>query len=495
MELRDYQVLNVSDIREAFAEFRRTLFVSPTGSGKTAMFSYISAGVAKNYKRVWIMVHRRELLKQVSDALREWRVKHALLSAGVLGVPRANVIVASVFTLKNRLKYMLPPDLIIGDEAHHFAPGSTWHKCIEAFPSARVLGVTASPIRLDGVGLGDCFDTLVEGCSVAELTARGYLSPAEVYAPATIDVAGVHRRGGDFKTEELAEAADKPTITGSAVEHYRRLADGKRAVAFCCSIKHAKHVAAEFRAAGIPSEHVDGKMEDHIRDRVIQQFRDGVIKVLTSCDLISEGFDVATIECAILLRPTESLGLYLQQVGRAVRIAPGKIKTIVLDHAGNTKRHGFIDEPRKWSLAGVEKAVRAESVPRVTTCERCFACYAPSAGICPRCGNIPEIKDRKVKHVDGELVQIGGSEAYTPADDTAELERQFWILRQVGINRGYEDPIGWSFKITSAKLATKLAKERSATGDTTNGLLEVELDSLRSKTIERAMSKEGEISA
>lgn len=472
------------------------LYVLPTGGGKTVCFSYISAGVAKNKKRVWIIAHRRELLKQISDALRLAGVRHATLTGGNAGIPRSDVIVASVFTLKNRLKHMQAPHLIIGDEAHHFAPGSTWHKCIEAFPNARVLGVTATAVRTDGVGLGDCFDTLIEGCSVSELTARGFLSPAEVYAPATIDVSAVHRRGGDYVTTELAEAADKPTITGSAVEHYRRLAGGKRAVAFCCSIAHAKHVAADFRAAGYASEHVDGKMDDHIRDRVIQQFRDGVVQVLTSCDLISEGFDLPSIECAILLRPTESLGLYLQQVGRAIRISPGKTKTIVLDHAGNTRKHGFIDEPRKWSLAGIEKATRAESIPRVTTCERCFACYSPSVGICPRCGNIPEIKDRKVKHVDGELVQIGGAEVYTEAADTKELERQYFILCNVGRNRGYDEfkARDWAFRLVSAKLANRLAKERAISGNTTNGLLEVEIDELRRKTIARAMSKEEEIS-
>lgn len=314
VELRDYQLSAVDGVRREFAMGRRSvLLVSPTGSGKTVTFAYVTAGTAQKNKRVLLLAHRRELLRQISKALTMNGVSHAVMAGGSLGTPRAPVVVASVFTLANRLARFEPPDLIIGDEAHHFTPRSTWGKVVQHFPKARILGVTATPERHDGKGLGDLFQSMVMGPTVADLTARGFLSPAVVYAPAAPDLSGVKRGANDYNQDALAEAMDKPSITGSAVAHYTRLAAGKKAVAFCVSIKHAEDVARDFRAAGYMATSIDGAMDDGTRDRILKDFAAGNIDVLTSCDLISEGFDLPAIEVAILLRPTESLGLYLQQ--------------------------------------------------------------------------------------------------------------------------------------------------------------------------------------
>ena len=249
VQLRDYQIKAVNDVRASFAAGNRSvLLVSPVGSGKTTIFSYISAGIYRKNKRVWVLAHRRELLRQISETQAQFKVPHGILSGGYHGVPNAQVLVASVFTLVNRIKHMQPPHLIIGDEAHHFTLNSSWGKIVAAFPSAKVLGVTATPSRLDGKGLGDVFNDMVMGPSVAELTARGFLSPAIVYAPAKPDLSGLKRRAGDYVTGEIEDVMDKPKITGSAVKHYQRYADGKRAVAFCCSIAHAEHTAEQFRA-------------------------------------------------------------------------------------------------------------------------------------------------------------------------------------------------------------------------------------------------------
>jgi superfamily II DNA or RNA helicase len=279
----------------------------------TLMFSYIAAGVARNGKRVLIIAHRRELLRQISTALQRAGVKHGMLVGGSTGIPPHNVIVASVFTLANRLKHFPKPDLIIGDEAHHFTPDSSWGKVVAAFPEALVLGVTATPERLDGKGLGVLFEDMVIGPTVAELTEQEYLSPADVYAPSRPDMQGVHTRMGDYVKAELEQAMDRPSITGSAVAHYRRLTPGKKAIAFCVSVKHAQDVADDFRKAGFAAYHIDGGMKDTERDKVLKDFESGEIQVLTSCDLVSEGFDLPAVEVAILLRPTQSLSLYLQQ--------------------------------------------------------------------------------------------------------------------------------------------------------------------------------------
>lgn len=500
--LRDYQQEAIDRVRDAFGRGKkRVLLVMPTGAGKTVCFSYIASGVAQKQKRVTIMAHRRELLKQISDALRSWRVSHGMLLGGQVGLPRSGVVVASTPTLAKRIKHFTAPNLFIIDEAHHAVKSTQAGAIINHFRDSLVLGVTATPCRLDGTGLGEVFDEIVMGPSVAELTAMGFLSPAEVYAPSVPNLAGLHRRGGDYVQSELEAVMDKPKITGHAVEHYRKLAYGKRAVAFCVSIKHAEDVAAEFCAAGFAAAHVDGKMDDELRDKTIAEFRAGRIKVLTSCDLISEGFDLPSIECAILLRPTQSVGLYLQQVGRAIRPWEGKKHTVVIDHAGNTLRHGFIDQPREWSLAGAaEPKGTSESVPRVRTCPVCFACHKP-APICPKCSHVYEVAGREVEHVDGDLVQISKASDYKDdAKGASEFERLYYILLNVGKQRGYESPETWAFNVVSQKLAAERAKDRGSQDGTINGLMPDELDDLRSRTIDRervmkAMSKEEPVTA
>ena len=491
MKLRDYQQSAINDVRDSFrAGKRRVLLVLPTGGGKTVCFSYIAAGVAQNSKRVLIVAHRRELLKQISATLKATGIRHVVMTAGYRGVPTASVVVASVFTLANRLKRFPIPDLIIGDEAHHFTPKSSWGKVVEAFPTARVLGVTATPERLDGKGLGLMFDDMVIGPTVAELTAQGFLSPADVYAPSKPDLNALHTRGGDYVTSELETEMDKPSITGSAVDHYRKLASGKRAIAFCVSVKHAKDVAEDFRKAGYAANHIDGGMDDGERDRVLKAFAAGTIQVLTSCDLVSEGFDLPTVEVAILLRPTKSVGLYLQQVGRAIRISPGKHRTIVLDHANNTAIHGFIDEHREWELTDgkARKSKPSEAIPAVRTCPSCYAMHRP-APVCPKCDHVYRVQGRKVEQREGELVQMKRDETAPPSVEAKKQAwlRQYHMLMTLGTKKGYSNPQRWAYNVICGQEAQRLAKKRDAFGlPLVNGLTPDERAEIMAATIGRA---------
>lgn len=480
---------------------RRPLLVAPCAFGKTFCFSKIAYGTSTKGKRVVILAHRQELLAQISVSLQAWGVQHGMLLGGMIGLPRSPVVVASVGTLVRRLKHFPAPDLIVVDECHHCCIDSQYDKIIRHFPNAKVLGVTATPCRLDGRGLGEMFDDIVMGPSVAELIALGRLTPPEVYAPSTPDLIGVKRRAGDYVKSELEAVMDKPKITGHAVAHYRKLAHGKRAIAFCVSVKHAEDVAADFRAAGYRASHIEGRMDDGERRKIIDDFRTGRIDVLTSADLVSEGFDVPSVEVGILLRPTQSLSLYIQQVGRVLRLAPGKTKALIIDHAGNTLRHGFIDEPREWSLAGApDPTPSSGGVPRVTTCAVCFAMYAPTKPCCPKCGNVPERTGRVVEQVDGELVQISSASDYGSGSDAAdkplkEFERLYYMMKNVARERRIRDPERWAFAIVSSKLAAARAKTRGTSEGTVNGLLPAEIEELRLVTIERdrverAMSKE-----
>ena len=477
MQLRDYQESAVQAVRDSFRSgHKHTLLVSPTGSGKTVIFSYIAAGMARNNKRILIVAHRRELLKQISNALKKVGVAHAVMTGGYRGVPTANVVVASVFTLVKRIKGMQPFDLIVGDEAHHFTPDSSWGKVVIGFPRARVLGVTATPERLDGKGLGQMFDDMVMGPTVAELTAQGFLSHAIVYAPSAPDLNGVGTRMGDYVQKQLEEAMVKTVITGSAVKHYGKYASGKKAIAFCVSVRHAKDVAAEFREAGYTASHIDGGMNEEERDGVLKAFEEGRVQVLTSCDLVSEGFDLPAVEVAILLRPTKSLGLYLQQCGRAIRPHPDKERTIILDHAGNTARHGFIDDDREWTLADgfVQGRGKGDKAETVRTCTACFAMHKPSP-TCPVCGHVYPVKPRMVKHIDGDLVVTSrdGEQDMTTAEGV--LQNKFKVLTSVGRKRGYKNPTLWAYNVICGQEAARIAKKVGTRAvPTTNGLTQEE---------------------
>jgi len=338
--LRDYQARAESDLRNGYARrYRAQILVLPTGAGKTVTFCSIAHQAAAKGKRTLILVHRRELLKQASRTLDSFGIEHGLIASGLSFFHQRAVQVASVQTLVKRLGKLRGwvPDLIIVDECHHAVGGNTWGKVLEHFDCARALGVTATPQRMDGKGLGvehgGFFDRMVVGPSVAELTARGYLSPAVVYAPKQqIDLSGVKTRKGDWSLGDLAAAVDRPMLTGDAVAHYQRLCAGEPAIAFCVSVAHAEHVAESFRAAGFQAASVDGALSASEQDRRIADLGRGGLHVLTSCELISEGTDIPVVSAAIMLRPTQSVALALQQMGRALRVYPGKERAVILDH-------------------------------------------------------------------------------------------------------------------------------------------------------------------
>lgn len=438
LTLRDYQVQDIDRLREAYRSgARAVLYQAPTGSGKTVLFANIVRGAAELGHRIWIVVHRQELLSQCSRALTELELEHGIIAAGRYGTVGAQILVCSVQTLVRRIRAkpskIGPVDFIVFDEAHHAAAG-TWRTIIDARPQARLLGVTATPMRLDGKGLGvpsgGVFDAMVVGPAPGGLIEQGYLSPFTVYAPPnTLDLSGVKRQMGDFAREELATRVDKPKIIGDAVEHYQRICPGHPAIAFCASVAHAEHVSQQFTAAGWRSESIDGTLADNVRRQRVADLATGRIHVLTSCEIISEGVDIPVVSAAILLRPTQSLGLYLQQVGRCLRPAPGKERAIILDHVGNCARHGFPDDERDWTLDGLKNPKIADPVPPIRTCGSCYAAFRP-APECPVCGAVYELKAREIEEEAGDLEEVTEFQR-------AEMKRH--ARQQVGRAQGREE--------------------------------------------------------
>ena len=405
MQLRDYQNSAISNVRKSFqAKYRSVLLTLPTGAGKTVIFSQITKLAELKGANVLILVHRKELIDQAGDKLTKADVKYGIIAAGHKE-SKSSVQIASVQTLINRLNNPDQYNLIIIDEAHH-AVANSWRKIFEFYKKAKRLGVTATPMRMTGAGLGEIFDDLIVGSTIPELVDKGYLAEHEVYAPPNkLNLDKIRTIRGDFDRKEVEDELDKVDIVGDAVENYRRLGQNKPAIAFCISVKHGQYVTNKFKEAGYTAELITGSMNSDDRKTLVDNFKDGKVQILVSIDVVSEGFDVENCYVAILLRPTQSEALYIQQVGRVLRPEPNKV-AIVLDHVGNTKRHGFVDEIREYDLHQKAKTKRkGELAATVETCEVCFAVYRPQP-ICPVCGHKKEVRKREITYEDGELVKM-----------------------------------------------------------------------------------------
>jgi superfamily II DNA or RNA helicase len=426
----------------------RICAVAPCGAGKTVLFSWMTAQARAQGQKVLTILHRQELIDQTSKTFDKFYIPHEVLNSR--NINSCDCLVASAQTLVRRLdQFERAPDLIIVDEAQH-SVANTWRKIIEYFPRALVIGFTATPARLSGDGLGVIFQALALGPTVRELIDMGNLSPFEYFSPPVhADFGDLKVKYGDYQKSDVALKMDKSEIIGDVIENYRKLADGKRAIVYCASCEHAEHVAREFNAAGISAAYIDGKTPTAVRKLATEQFRTGVVKILTNVDLVSEGYDVPAMECVILLRPTQSVALFIQQAMRAMRADPdnpGKIATII-DHVGNVYRHGLPDEEREWSLEGKVKK-RDPSEISVRQCPVCYYNHLPRPS-CPKCGHVYKVQTPEpIKQTKGELLQIKALER-AEANREVGRARTRQDLEMIAIKRGYS--LRWVDKILSVR--------------------------------------------
>lgn len=370
--------------------------------GKTALTAQMLASAAARGRRSWFIVHRKELLDQsVSTFVTAADLHVGIIAAGYPMDAAAPVQVCAVGSLKKRIARVTAPDLVVWDECHHIAAKS-WAAVAELLPNAVHIGLTATPARLDGRGLRPYFDALLTGPSTADLIAAGYLSPYRLFAPAQFDASKLHKLAGEFKRDEVNDTMQRSTVVGDAVSTYRKHAEHGRALVFAWSLDASRALAQAFTMAGIPAAHVDGETPALVRADAMRQFRAGAIRVLCNCELFGEGLDVPSVDAVFLLRPTASLGLYLQQVGRGLRVSDGKAAVRLFDHVGNYERHGLPDDPRTWTLDGIDKTA-APSLPPLKRCAVCFAVASAAARACPYCQAAYPVKARKVVQIAGEL--------------------------------------------------------------------------------------------
>ncbi len=483
IKLRPYQERDVDAIREAYRMgHKRVVYVLPTGGGKSRVLSYVAAGVARNGKRVLIVAHRRRLVRQLSGSLKDAGVRHVVMAAGYHGIPTCPVVVASAQTIGRRLHRFPEPDLIIIDEAHHVAPKNMWHKILAHFPNARALGPTATPARTDGTGMGETFSAMVVGPQPAELIEQGYLSNFEVYAPPAPDLSGLRKRGDDYSVEDMDKMVGETRITGDAVAQYLKTTPGEKGIAFCVNVKWARETAKMFNESGVKAESVDGSMEETEIEAVFARLESGETTIICTCDLVSEGVDLPDLVVAIMLRPTKSIVVFRQQVGRVLRAFPGKRMAYILDHVNNVRVHGFPDDEIEWTLDGdngrrKKKSASGGEPESVRTCPKCFAAHRPTP-TCPKCGHVYESKARTVKVVEGELKKMERGERGESGEK--DWQRQYYALVGKGKKMGVSNPKIWAFNIVCSQESKRLAGKRDVIGKPTmNGLTMDERETIK----------------
>jgi DNA repair protein RadD len=453
-ELRPYQADVIDKFRSAVdAGQRKIMLVAPTGSGKTVIAGAIVGDAVARDQRVLFFSHRREITQQTSAKLYAVGIDHGIIQAGFPLRLHEPVQVASVQTLTARAirgsAIELPAaDLVIVDEAHH-APAETYAKVLAKYSNAIILGLTATPCRRDGRGLGNVFDALIECPQVADLVDLGFLVGTTVYAPADrIDLSGIRTQAGDYVENQLAERMNTTKLVGDVVTHWHRHGERRRTVIFATDVAHSIHLRDEFQKSGVRAEHVDGKTPKEDRDAILGRLSRGEIDIITNCAVLTEGWDCPDVACLVLARPTKSMGLYRQMVGRGLRPAPGKTDCLVLDHAGAVFEHGFVDEPVTWTLDTSRRAKNEKHElrrhtygSRLSDCPKCGALRVAGEK-CRSCGFLPTRSPRAAEFEDGDLGRVDRTGIPrdvrpTAADKTRWHRELTWYANKNGYRPGW----------------------------------------------------------
>ena len=430
-ELRGYQRELIERARAARrAGHRRILITSATGSGKTVMAAEMVKTAVGNGQRVLVIGHRQELVSQF------WvKLQDVGITAGIMrgdDERTDSTCAVQVGTVQTLARRDLPrAELVVVDESHR-CPGDSYQKILGVYAKSTVLGLTATPCRLDGQPLCDHFDTLVEGVPYSELIERGAIVAPIVYAPRRApDLRKVRSVAGDYHEGDLEEVMFG--VVGDVVEEWQKHAQGRSTVVFAVGVDHSRELVARFREAGVRSAHLDGNTPEYERNGILCKLESGDITVLSNCSVLCEGWDQPRVKCAVMARPTKSLTLWMQTSGRILR-PWGDLPPVILDHASNVDRHGLPHEDRTWSLDGVAK--RATET-RYRTCPACYAYVTGSP--CPLCGHVAAVKPRTMKQADGVLERVDKQIAKERSSDPkrAFFDAQVDKARRQGFKPGY----------------------------------------------------------
>lgn len=471
-ELFEDQAEFVINLRKSIASGKRSVLgVASPAFGKTVVAAHITESVRQKNENasVWFLVHRKNLLRQTSNSFWQAKIEHGLMTSGRMRT-NSRIQIGTIGTVHSRLETLKPPAVLFIDEAH-LSKGNMFSNVIEwaINHGAIVIGLTGTPERLDGKSLGDLYQDLIEAKPTSWLIEQGRLSNYVAYTvPNMPDVSQVHKSQGDYNREELANVMDKPTITGDAVAHWRRYANGMRTVVYCVNVKHSEHTAQYFNDSGIPAVHVDANTTESELKDACEGLATGRYKVLCNCELVIEGFDLSaqvgmdvTLECCILLRPTQSLARYLQMVFRALRKKDRP--AVILDHAGCIMKHGLPCDDRQWSLEGRTKGKRkkADDEPalNVQQCGKCYGVFRSGVDECPYCHAPVEKKERVIREQEGELAQVDIEAIKRERKREQGSSRTLHDLVSLGMRKGMKRPDAWAANVIAAREKRKPGKD------------------------------------
>lgn len=453
--LRDYQTEAVAKLRESIATGHKApILCAVTGFGKSVVIGAIAHSAHAKGKRVVVVAHRKELVIQNARKVELHGAKCGIIMAGHAPDATAEIHSASIQTLSRR-DFDWEPDILCIDEVQ-LGLSASYVALYQRWPNALRIGFSGTPCAPNGRGLGKHWDDIVYARGVKDLQADGYLANIRSFStPAVADLANLSMLGGDFNSAQLDERMKKEGIVGNAIDHYRKLGGGKSAVVFCVNIERSKAACAEFVAAGYAAMHIDGEMPDDARAAVLAAVADGSCQILTSVDVVSVGFDCPRLKVAIMLRPTASIVVYLQSVGRILRPWDGQ-EAVLIDCVGNVGRHGLPTADRQWTLedkAGANKAAEKDTISPYS-CTECYGMTARPCTHCAHCGFEIPVKDRVIPMTAGELREVMEREAEVKKVDFRRERgacRSFAELVALGTRHGYEAPQAWAKHIIQSR--------------------------------------------
>lgn len=396
-ELRQYQIDLIESLRNSYRQGNKCpCLILPCGGGKSILLAHVVKNAIDKGGFVIVVVHRIELCNQLNETFKNH------------GINMSKCIIGMVQSMKKKIETFETPTMIITDEGHH-GICNTYKFIYDCFPNAYRLTVTATPVRLNGNGLGEVCDDLIIGVTAKWLIDNRYLSPYKYYSIPVAEFNNLKTTRGDYDSKQLSNIMENNVIYGDTVRNYKRIADGKKTIVYCASVQSAYDTAKEFQLHGYSAVALDGKSKKDYRTQAINDFRNGEIQILLNNELFGEGLDIPDVECVILLRKTKSLTLFIQQSMRCMRMNPNnpdKIATII-DHVGNCFEHSLPDTERQWTLDS--KSKRPENTVKIKTCPDCFAVIEQNLFKCPYCEHdfTIEVKGRLEKErVEAELEEI-----------------------------------------------------------------------------------------
>ncbi|HIP38990.1 MAG TPA: DEAD/DEAH box helicase [Desulfocapsa sulfexigens] len=417
IKLRQYQKDAVLQTRDAISSgYKRPLIVAATGAGKTIIYGDIIRRAVEKGNKCLFLVHRRNLAHQFRETIEnEFYIGCGIIMAGEEFESGLSVYCSTIQTYSKRMdlyelefnQFWIDADIILTDESHA-SVSATYRKVLDAYRDKIIIGCTATPVRADGRGLGAVYDKLLDVAGTKRLTDEGFLSPVRYFAPREIDLSKVKEQMGDYQKKSLARVVDRPKIIGDIVDSWLKLAEGRKTIVFAVNVAHSRHLAEAFNHVGVGAIHLDAKSADDERASAFAKMENGVIKIICNNLLYVEGMDVPDVSCIVMARPTKSIGLYRQAVGRGMRLSKDKEDLIVIDHGNVVREHGFVTDEIEWILDDKEKAWTKKQKPKEKRPVKCRSCHEifESASKCPVCGTEVRSFGKPVEAADGELEEL-----------------------------------------------------------------------------------------